>query len=185
MALAALEVYQSAVSAGSVEVRPEVVAVGTDAFDPGDLRLAQSVEESKALNDATGPCIIISASGMATGGRVVHHLERLLPDSRNVIVLPGFQVEGTRGRSLLDGATSLRMFGGDVPVRAEVVGLQEFSAHADSDALVAWLDSAPTKPRTCYVVHGEPRSAEALAARIRTQLHCSVSAPHFNQEVVV
>lgn len=185
MALAALDVYRSAVQAGSTEVRPEVVALGAAAFDPGDLRLAESVEESKRLNDAVGPCIIISASGMATGGRVVHHLERLLPDHRNVIVLAGFQVEGTRGRSLLDGAASLRMFGGDVPVRAGVVGLQEFSAHADSDALLAWLSHAPTRPGHCYVVHGERHAADALAARIETELRCRATVARFDQQVAV
>src|SRR6185312_10281848 len=109
---AALQVYRQAVRAGAPEIRPEIRARSTDPFDPGDLRLASTAEESVRLNNPSSPCILLSASGMASGGRVVHHLEHLAPEPRNLILLPGFQVAGTRGRALLDGARTLKMYGG-------------------------------------------------------------------------
>lgn len=103
---------------------------------------------------------------MASGGRVLHHLARLLPDHRNSVVLCGFQAAGTRGRSLSDGARTLKMLGRYVPVRADVVTLRSLSVHADADGLVAWVESLSPPPRTVFVVHGEPDSSEALAARL-------------------
>lgn len=187
MALAALEVYRQAVDEDETEIRPTVRAVrrrGTDPFDPGDLRLAPSVEESTRLNEPAEPCIIISASGMATGGRVVHHLAHLAPQPRNLILLPGFQVPGTRGRALLDGATSLKMFGSYVPVRAEVAAIDELSAHVDADGMLAWLRTAPAPPRACYVVHGEPAAATALAARIDAELGWCAVVPRHAERVL-
>ncbi|BCB89542.1 MBL fold metallo-hydrolase RNA specificity domain-containing protein [Phytohabitans suffuscus] len=185
MALAALDVYREAVREGSPEIRADVRRAGTDPFDPGDLRLAHTVEESRRLNDPPSPCVIISASGMATGGRVVHHLEHLAPQPRNLILLPGFQVSGTRGRALLDGATTLKMYGRYVPVRAEVASVDELSAHADADGLLAWLRSAPSPARTCYVVHGEPAPAAALAARIGTELGWCAVVPRYAERVLL
>jgi metallo-beta-lactamase family protein len=185
MALAALELYRSAVRADDGEVRADVRTGPGDPFDPGDLRLAHSVEESKRLNDPPRPCILISAAGMATGGRVVHHLAALLPDARNCVILPGFQVAGTRGRALLDGATSLKMFGGYVPVRAEIVGVDDFSAHADADGLLSWLGAAPRVPQTTFVVHGEEPASLALARRIDTELRWSAVVPRPGEQVVI
>jgi metallo-beta-lactamase family protein len=178
MALAALEVYRRAVREAVPEIRASLRGMD-DPFDPGDLRLARTVEESIRLNAPGEPCVVISASGMATGGRVVHHLAHLAPQPRNLILLPGFQVPGTRGRALLDGARSLKMFGGYVPVRAEVVGAEEFSAHVDADGMLAWLRDAPRPPQTCYVVHGEPGAAATLAQRIDDELGwCAVRPRH-------
>lgn len=185
MALAALEVYRQAVRDGAPEIRPEIRALSTDPFDPGDLRLASTADESKRLNSPPAPCILLSASGMATGGRVVHHLAHLAPEPRNLILLPGFQVAGTRGRALLDGARALKMFGGYVPVRAEVIGLADMSAHADADGVIAWLKSAVTPPRTCYVVHGEPVASAALARRVDRELGWCAVAPHELERVLV
>jgi metallo-beta-lactamase family protein len=179
MALAALDVYRAAVREGGPDVRPEVHQVGGDPFDPGELRMVHSAEESRRLNDPAAPCVIVSASGMATGGRVVHHLAHLAPDPRHLILLPGFQVAGTRGRSLLDGARAVKIFGEYVPVRAEVVGVDDLSAHADADGVLAWLRSAPEQPRVCYVVHGEPGPSQALAGRIGAELGwCGVCPRH-------
>jgi metallo-beta-lactamase family protein len=122
---------------------------------------------------------------MATGGRVVHHLAHLAPEPRNLILLPGFQVAGTRGRALLDGARTLKMYGGYVPVRAEVVGVDDFSAHADADGLLAWLKTAPAPPRTCYVVHGEPPASAALADRIDRELGWCAVRPRQAERVLV
>jgi metallo-beta-lactamase family protein len=153
MALRVLEIYRSA--------NPDVE------FDPGGgLHECPSVEDSKSLNELTAPAIIISASGMASGGRVLHHLARLLPNHRNSVVLCGFQAAGTRGRSLADGDRTLKMLGRYVPVRADVLTLRSLSVHADADGLVEWIASLARPPRTVFVVHGEPDSSEALAARL-------------------
>jgi metallo-beta-lactamase family protein len=185
MALAALDVYRDAVRSGAEEIRADLREQPGDPFDTGQLRLAHSVEESMRLNDPGEPCIIISASGMATGGRVVHHLEHLLTDARNLILLPGFQVAGTRGRDLLDGATSLKMYGHYVPVRAEVVGVDEFSAHADARDMVEWLRTAPAAPKTCYVVHGEPDASLALARDIERDLGWCAVVPRPGERVLL
>jgi metallo-beta-lactamase family protein len=185
MALAALEVYRRAVQDGGPEIRAAIRAEGGDPFDPGDLRLAHTVEESIRLNDPAEPCILVSASGMATGGRVVHHLKHLAPQARNLILLPGFQVAGTRGRALLDGARSLKMFGGYVAVRAEVMGFEEFSAHTDADGMLNWLCSAPRPPKTCYVVHGESGPAATLAHRIDSELGWCAVVPRYAERVLL
>jgi metallo-beta-lactamase family protein len=185
MALAALDVYRDAVRTDGGEVRADVHDAPGDPFDPGDLRLAHTVEESKRLNDVRGPCIVISAAGMATGGRVVHHLAHLAPEPRNLILLPGFQVPGTRGRALLDGATALKMFGGYVPVRAEVTGTDILSAHADADGLLTWLSTAPAAPATCYVVHGDLAASQALATRVEAELGWCGVVPRPGEQVVL
>lgn len=176
MALAALSVYRDGVARGDPDVRPGLAGIES-AFDPGDLREAHSTEESQRLNDPQRPCIIVSASGMASGGRVVHHLKHLLPDPRNAVLLVGFQAAGTRGRSLLDGAPQVKMHGRYVPVRAEVVDIDGFSVHADSDGLIAWLTSARSEPEAVYVVHGEPEASAALASRIRHELGWTAVVP--------
>ncbi len=167
MALGGLAIYRDALEAGHPDVRPELRA---DSLDAGDLREVREASQSKALNNPAFPCVVVSASGMAAGGRVVHHLESLLPDPRNAVVLVGYQAVGTRGRALLDGARELKMYGHYVPVRAEVVGVEGFSVHADADDLLAWLTSSSTEPEVVYLVHGEPRAAHALADRIRHDL---------------
>ena len=185
MALAALDVYRDAVRSGAEEIRADLRGRSGDPFDPGQLRLVHSVEESIRLNNPGEPCIIISASGMATGGRVVHHLEHLLPGPENLILLPGFQVAGTRGRDLLDGATSLKMYGRYVPVRAQVVGVDEFSAHADARGVVDWLRTSAVAPRTCYVVHGELDASQALARDIERDLGCCAVVPRPGERVLL
>ncbi|MEU8006070.1 MBL fold metallo-hydrolase [Catellatospora sp. NPDC049111] len=179
MALAALDVYREAVAEGGPEIRPQVRTDPHDPFDPGELQLVHTPQESQRLDQLSGPCIIVSASGMATGGRVVHHLQHMLPQPRNLILLPGFQVAGTRGRALLDGARAIKMYGGYVPVRAEVKSASEFSAHADADGIINWLRAAPWRPDTCYVVHGEPSAAATLADRVDGELGwCAAVARH-------
>jgi metallo-beta-lactamase family protein len=135
-----------------------------------DCHLVRMADESKALNDRQGPMILISASGMATGGRVLHHLAHRLPNPDTVVLLTGFQAAGTRGRSLADGARSLRIHGADVPVRATVEMLDGLSAHADRDELLRWARGFRRAPRQTWVVHGEPQPADRLAASLRTEL---------------
>ena len=135
-----------------------------------DLWSARTPEESEALDRQREPSIIISASGMATGGRVLQHLARMLPDQRNTVVLVGYQAAGTRGRELVEGARKVKLHGRYVPVRAEVLLETEFSVHADRSELLDWLRGLTPAPETVFVVHGEPEAAAALAERIETDL---------------
>lgn len=127
-------------------------------------------EDSMRLNELVGPRIILSSSGMLAGGRVLHHLRRLLPEPQHMVVLAGFQAAGTRGRTLRDGARFLRMHGQDVAVRAQVAEIPGMSGHADADELVRWLRGMPVPPQRTYVVHGEPAAATAFAQRVQDEL---------------
>jgi len=138
-----------------------------------------SVEQSKALNRRKGPMIIVSASGMATGGRVLHHLVAFAPDPRNAIVLCGFQAGGTRGAAIAAGAGAVRIFGNDVAINAEVVQLSAGSAHADGGEVVDWLRAAPRPPRGVFVTHGEPDAADAMRVRIERELGWRAHVPEY------
>jgi len=139
---------------------------GGDPLSVHEFHLTRSVEESKHINDVKTPCIIISASGMVTGGRVLHHLAQRLGDSRNCIILGGFQAEGTRGRALQEGAKSLSLFGQNVPVLAEIVEMGQFSAHAGKSELLRWLTGLQVPPKQSYLTHGEPEAAQSLQQAI-------------------
>jgi metallo-beta-lactamase family protein len=128
--------------------------------------MVSSPDESRALADRHGPMVILSASGMATGGRVLHHLEHYAGNHRNMIILTGFQAPGTRGATLAAGANSVRIHGRDIEVKAEVVQLQSASAHADANQILAWLRTMPNAPSQVYVVHGELGAADELRKRI-------------------
>jgi metallo-beta-lactamase family protein len=178
MGLAALDVYRRADLAG--ELRPDA----KDWFDVvPEVHEARTPEESMRLNEPTTPCIIVSASGMASGGRVVHHLRHMLDDRRHAVVLTGYQAIGTRGRALLDGARLVKVHGGYVPVRAEIVMDDEFSVHADADDIMAWLRRMPAPPSTLYVVHGERGASRALADRIRDDLDWCAVVPELGEKV--
>lgn len=148
-------------------------------------KMTRTVEESRALNALRYPAIIVSASGMATGGRVLHHLKALGPDRRNTIVLAGYQAGGTRGARLLGGERSIRIHGEDVTINAEVVSLPGMSAHADAAQLVQWLATAPQPLRGIYLNHGEPGPADALRQRIERELGWSATVPRLGQSVEV
>jgi len=182
MALAALDVYRDAIARHDPDVRPEIREIA-DLIDLPELRGVRDVEGSKALNNPTTPSIIISAAGMASGGRVVHHLAHMLPDPANTVLLVGYQAVGTRGRQLLDGATELKMLGRYVRVRAQIVDLPTFSVHADADELLAWVGSAPHAPDAVYVVHGEPAAAAALAGAINRTLSWTAVVPRYTEKV--
>ncbi|MEU3403598.1 MBL fold metallo-hydrolase [Streptomyces sp. NPDC006670] len=184
MALAALDVYRDAVRTHSPELRPEVLVQGEAAISPEPFLAARTVQESIDINNATGPAIIVSSAGMATGGRVLHHLHRILPDPRNAVVIVGFAAAGTRSRDLVDGARTLKMFGEYVPVRAEVADVPRFSAHADADQIIDWLRAAPA-PHTTYLVHGEETAAETLRDRIDHELKWTAVVPKSGEAVLV
>lgn len=141
------------------------------------VRVVGSVEESKALNRRKGPMVIVSASGMVTGGRVLHHLIAFAPDPKNAILLCGFQAGGTRGAAIAAGASTVRIYGQDVPIRAEVVQLSAASAHADAGEILDWLRQAPHQPRGVFVTHGEPDAADALRVRIQRELGWAAHVP--------
>ncbi len=154
---------------------------GGDPLNAHTVHMTRSVEESKQINRVNTPCIILSASGMATGGRVLHHLAQRLPDARNAVLLVGFQAEGTRGRALLEGAKTLRIYGEDVPVNAEVVELRQLSAHAGQSEILRWLAGVPAPPRQTFMVHGEPAAASALQGIIQSKLGWRVTLPAYRQ----
>ena len=182
MALAALHLYKAAIGNRDPELRREIIG-HPDALDPGGLVEVKTADESMLLNAQDGPMIIIAASGMATGGRVLHHLAHRLGDERNTIVLVGYQAAGTRGRSLLEGAPSVKLLGRYVPVRAEIIDVPAFSVHADQHEILAWLRSAPAAPEMVYVVHGDPAAAEALRAEITKQLRWNAVVPRYLERV--
>jgi metallo-beta-lactamase family protein len=182
MALAALRVYRRALAEGWDEVEPALRG-RDEVLDPGELKEIRDPSESRALCEAPGPFIVISASGMATGGRVLHHLAERLPDPRNTVLLVGYQVRGTRGHRLLSGERAVKMLGRYVPVRAEVRDLSAFSVHADANELIGWLASAPTPPRVTFAVHGESEAAGALAGRIDRELGWPAVVPRDGEVV--
>ena len=140
-----------------------------------EYHLVRTPQESKALNDRRGPMVIIAGSGMATGGRVLHHLKYRLPEHRNTVLLAGYQAAGTRGRSLQEGAREIRIHGQMVPVRARVETVEGLSAHADQSEILRWLRGFDRPPRHTYLVHGEARPAEALESAIRRELGWNVT----------
>jgi metallo-beta-lactamase family protein len=181
MAVSVTDLYQRYKNEFDVDFQRE--AKNGDPLNCHEFHLTRSAEESKQINKMNMPCIIISASGMATGGRVLHHLARRLPDSRNAVLLAGFQAEGTRGRSLAEGAKTLRIHGEDVPVKAEIIPLHQFSGHAGRSELLRWMSGLPEAPRQTYLVHGEPEAARALQAGIREQFQWKVDVAAYQQEV--
>jgi metallo-beta-lactamase family protein len=146
------------------------------------VRLCRTTDESKAVNMIAGPAVIISSSGMMTGGRILHHLKQRLPNSRNTIVLGGFMARGTRGRSLADGAKWIRMHGQDVPVRAAIESIPGLSGHADRGGLLRWLSPLDSLKRV-MLVHGEPGAADALAATLRSERGWAVDTPGLGESV--
>lgn len=142
-------------------------------------RIVTSVEESIALNESRTPKVIIAASGMATGGRVLHHLAAFAPDARNAIVFAGFQAAGTRGAAMVGGATSVKIFGEYVPVRARVVQISNLSAHADQQEILRWLGHLQSPPRMTFITHGEPGASDALRRRIKESLQWPCHVPQY------
>lgn len=168
MALSATDLYLKHKEDHDLEFAREEGRDGKgDPLDVHEFHLTRSAEESKAINKVKTPSIIISASGMVSGGRVLHHMMQRLPDAKNAVILAGFQAEGTRGRALQEGAKTLNIFGQAVPVCAEIVELGQFSAHAGKSELLRWLAGLPAPPRQTYLTHGEPAAAQALEREIR------------------
>lgn len=184
MALAAMQVYLRAIADRDPELTAAIVAEGPAAIDLPNVHEATTPEQSMAL-DHGGARIIVSASGMGSGGRVTHHLKALLPDRDNTVLLVGFQAVGTTGRLLADGAHEVKIHGQYVAVRAEVVLVEAFSVHADATELIDWLMSCGRKPVQVFVNHGEPTAARALANRIREAWDVAVIVPQTGERIYV
>jgi metallo-beta-lactamase family protein len=207
MATAALSRYTERVHELDPELRPEDVdekaphgpAARTDprdqrretarrerevsVFCTEHFRTISSVQESKDLTSSRMPAIVISSSGMATGGRVLHHLKAALPDPRNSVLLVGFQAAGTRGRSLADGAPAVKIHGQMIPVHAHIEKIDSMSAHADSQEIMRWLGGFKRPPRMTFLVHGEPVAMEALQALIKNKLGWPTKMPEHGERV--
>ena len=146
---------------------------------------SHTADDSKAIDRRDGPMIVISASGMATGGRVLHHLRRFLPDERSTVLFVGYQASGTRGRTLIDGAHELKLLGQYVPVRARIAQLDALSAHADSAELIAWLAASRLTPRRVFVTHGEPSASDALRRRLHETFGWDALVPELGQSLAL
>jgi metallo-beta-lactamase family protein len=184
MALASLRVYRQAIAKAWPEIRPELLHTAEDPFDPGRLAELHTATQSMNVNNPRQPSIVISASGMATGGRVLHHLKQMLPDPRHTVLVVGYAAAGTRARQLATGAREIKIHGRYVPVKAEVQVLDAFSAHADAEELLAWATSGP-EPGTTYVVHGEPEASTALVDRLATEHGWNAVVPRDGERVLI
>jgi metallo-beta-lactamase family protein len=153
------------------------------AFSTTNLKVITSIRESRDLQESRRPAIIVSSSGMATGGRVLHHLVAALPDARNTVFFAGYQAAGTRGRQLCEGARVVRIHGQDIPVLAHVEQMDSMSAHADANEIMRWLSGFRTPPALTCLVHGEPGPMDALKARIERELHWTVRTPGHQEKI--
>lgn len=153
------------------------------AFCTRRFRTISSGGESRELTRSNMPAIIISSSGMATGGRVLHHLKAVLPDARNTVLFCGYQAAGTRGRQLVDGAPAVKIHGQMIPVRAQVAIIESMSAHADANEMMKWLGGFTRAPRQTFIVHGEPPAMEALAGTIQSKLGWACRMPEWKETV--
>ncbi len=183
MAKEALRYYSQRLHELDPELRGNGRAV--DVFATARFKVVQTVEESKQLTASKVPAVVVSSSGMATGGRVLHHLARALPDERNTVLFVGFQSAGTRGRDLVDGAREVRIHGQVVPVNATVARLDAMSAHADRDEILRWLRGFESPPRRTFLVHGEPTAMDTLAGTIGQTLGWDVSTPRLGEQVTL
>lgn len=176
MALTATEIFYAH--------EPEHKLTPQDCHDMAEgVTLARTPVQSKNIDTLSGPMIVISASGMATGGRVLHHLKAFASDARNTILLVGYQAAGTRGEALLSGVDELKIHGAYVPIDASVVQIKGLSAHADYLELLGWLEHLGGEPRQVFVVHGEPAASDALRRRLSDHLGWNVSVPELGQQV--
>lgn len=184
MALEAMRIYRDAIVDGDDELLSSTVAMGPDIIEPGNLFESRTPDESKRL-DAGGARIIVSASGMATGGRVVHHLKAFLPDPDCTIILAGYQAVGTPGAALAAGARQMKFHGQYVKVRAQVITIDAFSVHADASELLDWLRSADGQLTHVFVNHGEDDAARSLATKIEEDLDLVAVVPLAGERVAV
>jgi metallo-beta-lactamase family protein len=183
MATNALKYYSSRTSELDPDMRPAQKDVST--FATARFQTVSSPQQSKELTASRRSAIVISSSGMATGGRVLHHMAAALPDPRNTILFAGYQAAGTRGRQLVDGATEVRLHGAVVPVRARIAKIDSMSAHADRNEVLQWLGTLPEAPGLLCLVHGEPKPMDALKDTIKVKLGWSALTPEHRQTIEI
>jgi metallo-beta-lactamase family protein len=181
MALNATKLYLKYSAEHDAQFQQLETADGGDPLSVHEFHLTRTVQESKAINQVKKPCIIVSASGMASGGRVLHHLEQRLPDARNAVLLAGFQAEGSRGHALQEGAKSIHINGHPIPVNAEIVSMGQLSAHAGKSELLRWLGGLPSAPKQTYLTHGEPAAAKALQSAITAKFRWKADVAQYLQ----
>jgi metallo-beta-lactamase family protein len=184
MAIKAVEIFLKHTEEYSDVTKQLVARYGSPLKWPG-FSFAQTAEESKKINDSKFPCIIISSSGMVTGGRIQHHLAQRLPDPKNIVIFIGFQAPGTRGFTIKSGAAEVKIFGQIVPIRAQVAALEQFSDHADTPELLEWLHTFAGKPSVTYLVHGEPSASSQLRDAMAKELGWNVQIAQWMQRVEV
>jgi metallo-beta-lactamase family protein len=181
MATEALRYYTARVSELDADMRP--TQKGVSMFATARFQAVASVQQSKELTASSRPAVVISSSGMATGGRVLHHLAAVLPDARNTALFVGYQASGTRGRALVDGARDVRIHGREIPVRARVAKIDSMSAHADRGEILRWLGASPAPPGRLCLVHGEPEPMDALKQLIEQRLGWTAYTPAHREAI--
>jgi metallo-beta-lactamase family protein len=183
MATEALRFYTARVAELDPDMRPSQKGVST--FATARFQTVASPQQSKELTASRRSAIVISASGMATGGRVLHHMEAALPDPRNTVLFVGYQAAGTRGRQLVDGAPEVKIHGRAIPVAARIAKIDSMSAHADRNEILRWLGTLPFPPGRLCLVHGEPGPMDALRSTIERRLGWTVQTPHHSERIVI
>ena len=184
MAIQAVEIFMKHTEEYTDETRSLLSRYGSPLEWHG-FTFASTPEESKKINESKYPCVIVSASGMVTGGRIQHHLAQRLPDPRNTVIFIGFQAQGTRGYTIKNGAPEVKMFGEIVPIRAQVTALEQFSDHADTPELLQWLRTFPQKPKATYLVHGDPAASSQLRDTMTKELGWNVQVAQWMQKVQI
>lgn len=177
MGVSATELYDRTIEDHDVDMKYRSDE-GDDPLNPDGVVMVRDVNQSKAINSMTGPMMIIAGSGMANGGRVIHHLKYRLRNHKTVVVFTGYQAQGTLGRRLIEGATEVEIHREMIPVNARIEKMNSLSAHADQGEILKWLRGFKTPPRMTFIVHGEPEPQAILAAKIREVLGWEVSIPH-------
>ena len=184
MAIKAVEIFMKHTEEYSEDTRRLIAQHGSPLEWP-EFTFALTAEQSKRINAVRTPSIIVSSSGMVTGGRVLHHLAQRLPDPNNTVIFIGFQAPGTRGFTIKSGAHEVKIFGDIVPIRAQVAALEQFSDHADTPELLQWLHTFPKKPPATYLVHGEPAASSQLRDTMTKELGWNVQVAQWMQKVQI
>lgn len=180
MAINALQVFEDHIPDFDLYARMQKMA-GKELFCPKDLRICLTREESMNINAYKSGCIIISASGMITGGRIVHHIKQRLPDPKNTILLIGYQAMGTRGRTIQEKKRTVKIHGKEIPINAQIEMIDGFSGHADYNEMLAWLMPFNRAPKQVFMVHGEAEASQSMAEKIEETFNWNVTIPKFNE----
>ncbi|PKK83062.1 MAG: hypothetical protein CVT49_10540 [candidate division Zixibacteria bacterium HGW-Zixibacteria-1] len=184
MALEATTIYEKQIPSQNLRSRVQTI-MGKKIFRTGDMRLCESRKKSQAINDVRDRAIIISSSGMITGGRIMHHMMQRLPNPKDTVLFVGYQAEGTRGRTILNGAPTVKIHGEEVPIKAKIENITGLSGHADYNETLAWMMGFNRGPKKIFVVHGEKDARKSLAEKITTQFEWEVALPEFQESYIL